>query len=85
MNEVKTVYIPRRPQHDSFDGIHVSVYWVCPVCGGPRGEVYPARSYDGSRVLHCDGWRNACGHIDYYEKVVREAANNGLNVMEQTP
>lgn len=70
--DTKTVYIPRIPEHDSYDGIWVTVKWVCPVCGGPRGEVYKTVSYDGSRRLHCDGWVNPCGHVDYYDDVMRE-------------
>jgi hypothetical protein len=68
----KTVYIPRIPEHDAYDGIYVTVKWVCPVCGGPRGDIYTTVSYDGGRRLHCDGWVNPCGHVDQYADVVRE-------------
>ena len=71
--ETKTVYIPRIPEHNTYDGIAVTVNWVCPKCGGPRGDVTKVRSYDGSRILYCDGWVNPCGHIDQYADVVSEA------------
>lgn len=80
MSNVNTVYIPRIPEHDAWDGVHVTVRWTCPVCGGPRGEAYRTRSYDGSRILYCNGWVNPCGHVDQYADVVHEAATNGLNV-----
>jgi hypothetical protein len=69
----QTVYVPRVPEHEGVDGISVTLNWTCPQCGGPRGEVYKTRSYDGSRILHCDGWLNPCGHVDKYSDVVREA------------
>lgn len=79
---IMTVYIPAKEQHDGFDGIRVGLYWNCPVCGGPRGEVYETRSYDGSRILPCNGWKNPCGHVDKYDAVRREAAANGLNEVQ---
>lgn len=47
---------------------------TCPKCGGPRGKVFPykVRSYDGSCFVSCDGWKNPCGHIDYYSEVRQE-------------
>jgi hypothetical protein len=75
----KTVYIPARPDHDGISGVEVTLEWSCPVCGGPRGEPHPVRSYDGSRILYCDGWTNPCGHVDKYADVFTEAASNGLN------
>jgi hypothetical protein len=54
--------------------ITVTLRWVCPVCGGPRGEVHPTISYDGSRRLGCDGWTNPCGHLDTYDAIRLEAA-----------
>jgi hypothetical protein len=38
--------------------IEADVAWVCPVCGGPRGDVFPAIAYDGRHQMHVDGWRN---------------------------
>jgi hypothetical protein len=70
---VKTVIIPGSDEHAGLYAIKVTVVWECPVCGGPRGEVFPTISYDGSRRLGCDGWRNPCGHIDKYADVRREA------------
>ena len=69
----KTVYIPASAEHSGYDGARVTLKWICPVCGGPRGDVYEARSYDGSRILFCDGWTNPCGHVDKYSDVRIEA------------
>lgn len=68
----KTVYIPAREEHDGFHGVHVTIDWICPECGGPRGDVYKT-SFDGSRRLHVDGWKNPCGHVDKYSAVRKEA------------
>ena len=77
---IKTVYIPACVEHDGISGTCVKLYWNCPVCGQPRGEIMnDVRSYDGSRILYCDGWRNPCGHNDKYSAVRNEARNNGLN------
>jgi hypothetical protein len=73
MPKTKTVNIPACEEHDGQFCLTVTVPWVCPVCGGPRGEPHPAISYDGSRRLYCDGWENPCGHIDKYSAVRSEA------------
>lgn len=67
------VRIPGSADHGGTHRIKVRLRWVCPTCGGPRGAVHPAISFDGSRRLACDGWTNPCGHIDYYQAVRREA------------
>ena len=69
----RTVRIPGNTDHAGQHLITVTLQWVCPTCGGPRGQVRPAISYDGSRRLACDGWTNPCGHIDFYADVRREA------------
>jgi hypothetical protein len=69
----RTVTIPRCDEHDGFHSVTVTLLWRCPRCGGPRGEVFRTISYDGSRRLGCDGWKNPCGHVDYYSAVRREA------------
>ena len=80
---VKSVYIPAREQHEGFYGVAVLLRWTCPTCAGPRGEIHPARSYDGSRILTVDGWENPCGHVDKYSTCLLEAATNGLNHLEK--
>ncbi|WP_367128267.1 hypothetical protein [Saccharothrix sp. HUAS TT1] len=71
--EVRTVRVQDRQDH--FPRIvTVTVPWVCPKCGGPRGEVNPTEiPLFGSRRA-VDTWRNPCGHIDHHRDVVREAA-----------
>jgi hypothetical protein len=53
----------------------VRVKWVCPRCGGPRGEPRDGLSFDGSHRLYVSQWDNECGHIDLYREVVIEASN----------
>lgn len=79
MKAEKTITIPRTSEHNGIDAITVTLEWECPVCGEPRGEVYKSKSYDGSQILYCDGWRNPCGHVDKYAVCVQEAMTNGLN------
>ena len=69
----RTVRIPGSDQHAGHHLITVTVRWECPRCGGPRGEVGRAISYDGGRQLSCDGWTNPCGHVDLYRAVRAEA------------
>jgi len=76
---IKWVRIPACSEHAGIYAVEVLLNWTCPVCGGPRGEVYDTLSYDGSRRLGVNGWCNPCGHIDYYVRVRNEAATNGLN------
>ena len=71
----RTVRIPGSTDHAGHHLITVTLRWVCPRCGGPRGPVRSVVSYDGSRRLSCDGWTNLCGHIDYYCAVRAEAAH----------
>lgn len=70
---VRSVTIPSCDGHDGLHSVTVSLLWECPQCGGPRGEVVRTISYDGSRRLGCDGWKNPCGHVDLYSSVRREA------------
>ena len=76
---IKSVNIPASQQHGGLALTAARVNWTCPKCGERRGEVFDTISYDGSRRLHCDGWRNPCGHIDKYSDVIAEAIANGLN------
>lgn len=69
---IQTVRIPACDEHDGHALTRVALLWTCPVCGGPRGEIVPAISFDGSRRLACDGWANPCGHVDTYANVRRE-------------
>ena len=72
--EHRTVRIPGSTDHAGHHLITVTVRWACPVCGGPRGDIHPAISYDGSRRLTCDGWTNPCRHLDTYASARLEAA-----------
>jgi hypothetical protein len=58
---------------DFYTTRQVELDWICPVCGGKRGEVYRTLSYDGSLRVNCDGWQNPCGHVDKYPDVLKEA------------
>ena len=69
----RTVIVPAMEQHQGLHKIKVTLRWMCPQCGGPRGEIFDTLSYDGSRRLNVHGWNNPCGHIDKYSDVRREA------------
>ena len=86
MNEttqiIKHVTIPAVDEHAGILSTTVRLVWVCPVCGGPRGEPTDGVSWDGSRRLYCHTWFNPCGHIDKYPDVRTEAKTNDLNVID---
>lgn len=71
--ETRTVQIPARDDHEGRASVTVTLPWTCPSCGGPRGDIKRAISYDGSQRLACDGWDNPCGYIDHYASVRTEA------------
>lgn len=79
IEKVVTVIIPSCEFHEGFYKCSVTLYWVCPVCGAPRGYIFDSFSYDGSKKLPCHSWVNQCGHVDKYDRVREEAARNGLN------
>ena len=51
----------------------VIVPWVCPRCGGPRGEVKGLNGCDDGEYFHVNVWDNSCGHVDMYDDVLDEA------------
>lgn len=77
--KMQTVEIPACDQHEGVYRARVLLYWVCPICGGPRGKITPVVSYDGSLRMVVDGWSNPCGHVDKYSAVRHEAQINNLN------
>lgn len=74
----RTVRIPGSTEHAGWHLRTVTLLWVCPRCGGPRGEPFPGVSYDGSRRLSVDQWINPCGHVDWYSRVRAEADGQEL-------
>ena len=49
------------------------IIYTCPKCGAKRGtKVWRGLSYDGSKRLTVDCWRNECDHIDTYQDIVKE-------------
>lgn len=64
--------IPASEQHNGIYLVTLEISDQCPVCNGPRGNVFGTHSYDGSRRLNCDGWNNPCGHIDKYAEIRKE-------------
>lgn len=69
MSIYRIVTIPAREEHEGFYQVDVVLPWTCMVCGGPRGEPAPVRSYDGSRWMMVDGWTNPCGHVEKYSAI----------------
>lgn len=66
------VTIPSSQNHGGVGLVTLEIADTCPVCGGPRGEIFGAHSYDGSRRLNVDCWFNSCGHVDTYTQVRAE-------------
>jgi hypothetical protein len=69
----REVRVSPRANHGDHAAVHLELRWRCPACGGPRGDVRPTFSCDGSRRWACDGWVNPCGHVDYYTSLRSEA------------
>jgi hypothetical protein len=67
--DTRTVTIPAKDEHEGFYTLTLTLPWFCLACGGPRGEPFPLRSYDGSRHMVVDGWKNECGHVEKYSMV----------------
>lgn len=76
---IRTVRIPACDNHEGLYAMNVRLRWVCPKCGGPRGQIENGLSYDGSLYLAVNKWKNPCGHIDKYDAVRNEAKENQLN------
>jgi len=55
--------------------VSVSVPWICPVCGGPRGEPKEHHFYEGGDWYTCSVWDNPCGHVDKDAAVLAEGAH----------
>jgi hypothetical protein len=72
------VTIPGIAEHGGYPGnaIKIEISDSCPICGVKRGTPNIVLSYDGSRRLFVDGWKNECGHIDKYE-TLREGLKTG--------
>lgn len=69
------VEIPIKTEHEGYPGYlrKFEIADTCPKCGAKRGvERWKGLSYDGSRRLNVDCWKNECGHIDLYKDVVKE-------------
>lgn len=69
------VEIPKVTNHEGFSEnlIKVKISDKCPICGKRRAvEKWKGPSFDGSRILVVDCWRNECEHIDKYEDVLLE-------------
>lgn len=55
--------------------VTVTVRALCPTCGGPRGvdTIGPNRFHKDGDWYTADVWQNRCGHVDWYEAVLRES------------
>lgn len=82
------VTIPAIEEHAGceFNLATIEIQDTCPKCGAKRGvERWKGLSYDGSRRLNVDCWRNECGHVDKYSEVMKEyEASKATGVNETT-
>ncbi len=53
----------------------VEISTRCPRCGGERGKPTNLNQVDDGAYYSVDIWTNPCGHVDFYEDVVKEAAS----------
>lgn len=65
----RTITIPSMIEHEGIFAMTIRVLWTCLICGAERGEPFATTSYDGSRRLGVDGWRNPCGHLETYHMI----------------
>lgn len=80
MPEIRTVNVPLQSVSDhSLSVIALRLKWVCPVCGQPRGQVFESPVTLNKQRVITSLWGNPCAHLDRYDQVVAEAANNGHN------
>ena len=82
MTEMRTVTVRDRRAEDAAWGSSgpftiitrtVTVPWVCPQCGGPRGEIHGMNMCEDGDYAWMNVWGNPCGHIDMYPDVIDEA------------
>lgn len=57
----------------SINILPVTVEWVCPQCGQPRGEPSNLNFCEDGEWFSCDRWDNPCGHVDMYADVIAES------------
>jgi len=55
----------------------VELPWVCPRCGGPRGEPEVGLAFTGSHRMYPHQWTNPCGHRDWSKNLLAEAEVRG--------
>lgn len=53
--------------------VTVKIADTCPVCGGPRGELRWQTFCEDGEWFTVNVWTNACGHVDKYTDVLKEA------------
>ena len=58
--------------------VRVEISDYCPKCAAegkttPRGEPKSYNFHEDGDWYNCDRWSNSCGHIDYYEDVLKES------------
>jgi hypothetical protein len=80
-NQEMTVTIPAMDNHGDYmvNTVIVRLLRYCPTCGAERSAPWQALSYDGSRRLEVDTWRDGCNHFSGYAGHRKEAQENGLN------
>jgi len=62
----------------------IELPWVCPRCGGPRGEPEVGLAYTGSQRMQVHEWANPCGHVDMYENLLAEVEVRGRVIAKRS-
>lgn len=71
--ETRTVTV-LAPPFTSADTLTLTLDWVCPRCGAPRGEVVRRAWFPTAGPVEVDLWRNPCGHLDGLPSLIEEAS-----------
>lgn len=74
---VMTVRVTDRGNGRSYVGVWVTTVTIvklCSACGGPRGDKRNGYVREDGETYSVDVWDNPCGHQDYYNSILREAA-----------
>ncbi|MDO3110451.1 hypothetical protein [Mycobacteroides abscessus] len=61
------------PPFDGSSIVTLTLPWVCPRCGGDRGEPRLMTWYLNSGPVQVHGWRNPCVHFDTAPALIEEA------------
>ncbi|MNY85663.1 putative ATP-dependent helicase DinG [compost metagenome] len=63
----------------------ITVDWVCPECGGPRGDIVEQNFHFNGQDFPHHIWQNPCGHKDSHAAALQQAKNVGVSTTKGRP